>query len=129
MVARLARVGPGARRRCERVIIPTGEVSSETRYAVTSLPTQQADAAGLERYWRGHWCIENRVHHVRDVTMGENAGDVYVGQAPQVMAALRNALLNLLRHRGWISIADALRHYGACPGNALAFIGAIPAGL
>lgn len=41
-------------------------------------------------------------------------------------AALRNCILGLLRHKGWQSLADALRHYGAYPDPALNLIGALP---
>ncbi len=120
--------GPGQvlRRTCERVMLVTGEVEREVSYAVTSLLPAQAGARELEGYWRGHWAIENRVHHVRDVTMGEDAGQAYTGSTPQALAAFRNSLIGLLRRSGWKSIADALRHYAAHPGKALAFVGAIP---
>jgi len=109
------------RRTCRRVILATGEVQEETTYAVTSLPAA-AGAAVLEALWRGHWTIENRVHYPRDVSWGEDAGQQRVGAAPQALAALRNALLSLLRALGWTSIADALRHYGATPHRALALL-------
>jgi predicted transposase YbfD/YdcC len=110
------------RRTCQRVIVSTGEISEEVKYAVTSLRWEQADAIELERLWRGHWTIENSVHHVRDVTMGEDANQMRVGNAPQVLAALRNAVLNVIRSKGWINIADALRHYGAFVHRALALV-------
>ena len=66
--------------------------------------------------------IENRVHRVRDVTMGEDAGQARAGRAPQALAALRNGLLGLLRAPGWTQIADALRHYGAFAHRALALL-------
>ena len=50
---------------------------------------------------------------MRDVSMGEDAGQVRVGHAPQALAALRNGLLTLLRSIGVSNIADALRHYVA----------------
>lgn len=117
------------RRTCRRLRVVTGEVQQETRYAVTSLSRQDADATVLERLWRGHWTIENRVHYVRDLTWGEDAGQAYRGNTPHALAALRNALLTLLRSLGWTNIADALRHYGAQVPRALQLIGALPARL
>jgi hypothetical protein len=38
---------------------------------------------------------------------------VRAGSAPQALAALRNALLSLLRCLGWQSITAALAHDGA----------------
>jgi predicted transposase YbfD/YdcC len=110
------------RRTCRRVILSSGEISEQVKYGITSLRWEEADAAELERLWRGHWTIENRVHHVRDVTMGEDANQMRVGNAPQVLAAIRNAILNLVRKQGWTNIADGLRHYAAFPHRALALI-------
>ena len=100
----------------------TGEVSEEVKYGVTSLKWEQANAAELEELWRGHWTIENQVHHVRDVTMGEDANQMRIGNAPQVLAAVRNAVLNLMRFKGWTNVADGLRHYGAFVHRALALV-------
>ncbi len=122
-------VGQVMRRTCERVRMATGEVEQETTYAVTSLVPERAGPQQLEGYWRGHWGIENRVHYVRDVTMGEDAGQAYTGSTPQAMAAIRNALIALLRKKGWNSIADALRHYNAHPKKALALLGDLTNGL
>jgi predicted transposase YbfD/YdcC len=119
-------LGQVLRRQCVRVNRRTGEVQRQTRYAVTSLKPEQAGPAELERLWRGHWTIENRVHRVRDVTMGEDAGQLRKGNAPQVLAALRNALLNLWRRQGCHNIADALREHAASVSRALQLIGAIP---
>jgi hypothetical protein len=88
-------------------------MSEEVTYGVTSLGWEEADAAKVEALWRGHWGIENKVHYVRDVTFGEDASRIHVGHAPQVMAALRNGLLTLLRSTGVTNIADALRSYAA----------------
>ena len=114
------------RRTCRRVIARTGEVQEEVTFAVTSLPPAAASAAQVEALWRGHWAIENKVHHVRDVTLGEGACQVRVGNAPHALAALRNGLLNLLRALGWARIPDALRHYGASAPRALALLATPP---
>ncbi len=68
------------------------------------------------------------MHYVRDVTFGEDAGQAYRGHTPQTLAALRNAVLTLLRAAGWTRIADALRHYAAHLDETLALIG-VPARL
>jgi predicted transposase YbfD/YdcC len=122
-------VGQVLRRRCTRVVLKTGAVSEEVACGVTSLRPEQASAAQLEALWRGHWTIENRVHYVRDVTLGEDAGQAHTGSTPRALAALRNATISLLRAVGWTNIADALRHYGAAAERALTLVGAIPAGL
>lgn len=110
------------RRTCRRVKVTTGEISEEVTYGITSLGWKEATAEELERLWRGHWTIENRVHYVRDVTMGEDQNQMHTGNAPQVLAALRNGIITLLRVSGWQSIAQALRHYSAAVSNALSLI-------
>ena len=64
-----------------------GVTTVEVVHGITSLSEQQADAARLLELTRGHWGIENGLHYVRDVTMGEDASRVRKGSAPQVMAA------------------------------------------
>ena len=99
-----------------------GSVSMETRYAITSLGRETGPGKLLE-YVRGHWGIENRLHYVRDVTLGEDASQVRTGAAPQVMAALRNVVLGLLRSGGETNSAAAIRRIGWTPGQALAILG------
>jgi predicted transposase YbfD/YdcC len=118
---------PGARQVCriERASTRKGKTTREVRYAVTSLDERTGPAA-LLGHVRGHWGIENRLHYVRDVTFGEDASQVRTGSAPQVLAALRNTAIGLLRQAGWTNIAAALRHTGWQPGAALALLGIEP---
>ncbi len=111
------------RRECERRILKTGVTTRSVTYALTSIPARRASAARLEELWRGHWTIENRVHYVRDVTFGEDAHQMSTGHAPQVLAALRNTLLNQLRAAGRSNIAAALRHYSWSVAATLQFLG------
>lgn len=113
--------------RMVRRVTREGKTRSEVAYAVTSLPPGEATPARLLALWRGHWGIENRVHWVRDVTMDEDRSQVRTGAAPQVMAALRNLTISLLRLAGVPNIAEALRRNAAHPREALALIGAHPA--
>lgn len=76
--------------RTTRVRKVKGKVTTEVAYGITSLTRDRGDAAGLLAWTRGHWSIENRLHHVRDVTFGEDACRVRSGAAPQVLAAIRN---------------------------------------
>ena len=56
---------------------------------------------------------------VRDVTFDEDRSQVRTGQAPRVMATLRNTVISLLRLAGWDNIAKALRHHARDPERAL----------
>ena len=116
------------RRTCERTIVATGEYSCEVTYGLTDLTPAQAGAVQLESLWRGHWTIENCDHYVRDVTLGEDAGQAYTGSTAHALAAWRNGILIVLRRAGWRNIADAVRAYAASVHNALDLIGARPTG-
>jgi len=61
--------------------------------------------------WREHWSIENNLHWVRDVVMGEDASPVRRDGAPQVLAALRHAVLTLVKSFGFDSLTPARRHF------------------
>jgi hypothetical protein len=95
--------------RVERVVKRGAKETREVAYAITSVRPEWAGAAELLAWWRGHWGIENRLHWVRDVLLGEDASRIRMGAAPQVMAALRNAAVSLLRLLGASNIAEALR--------------------
>jgi predicted transposase YbfD/YdcC len=111
------------RRTCRRVIVSSGLVESQTTYGITSLTRDLAGPKQIERFWRGHWTIENRLHYVRDETLGEDRCQVHTGTTPQVLATLRNGILTLLRYHGWSNIAEANRRYAASPHKALQLLG------
>lgn len=48
---------------------------------------------------------------VRDVTFAEDHSQNRTGGGPQVMAALRNTVIGLLRLAGHTNIAAAMRHH------------------
>ena len=111
------------RRECERITIKTGKRTHEVTYGLVSMPPAEAGAATIEALWRGHWTIENRLHYVRDVSLGEDAGHAAQGTTAHALAALRNGLLRLFRHAHWRCVPDALAHYGASVVRAAALIG------
>ena len=91
---------------------------AEIRYYVTSLPPEQADAKALLALTRGHWGIENRLHHVRDVTFEEDRSQMRSGAVAHTFAACRNLAIGLLRSAGAANIAAALRTFAARPADA-----------
>jgi len=101
----------------------TGETRREVAYAITSLSKERATARQLLQLWRAHWRIENKLHWVRDVTFDEDRSQVRTGRIPQVMAALRNVAISLLRIGEAENIAAATRRYAARPALALAAVG------
>lgn len=115
---------PGAKQVCllERVRRHKGKTTTETVCAITSLSPEQASAKQLLGIARGHWQIENRLHWVRDMSLGEDACRVRTGQAPEILAAIRNAALRLLRSSGLTQIAAALRRHAAKPLEAMQLV-------
>jgi predicted transposase YbfD/YdcC len=105
------------------IVKKTGKERVEVVYGVTSLSPEQADPGRLLALVRGHWCIENKSHWVRDVTFDEDRSQVRSGNIPQLMAALRNTAIGLLRRAGYTNMAQACRHMAAQPTKALALIG------
>jgi predicted transposase YbfD/YdcC len=95
----------------------------EVVYGVTSLGPHRGTPGRLLDLSRGHWHIENKSHWVRDVTFDEDRSQVRCGNIPQVMAALRNTAIGLLRWAGHTNIAAACRRMAAQPAQALALIG------
>lgn len=110
------------RRACERRLLRTGPVRQAVRSALPHLPAPTAPAARWAHGWRGQWTIENQVQYVRAVTFGEDAHQMHTGHAPQVLAALRNALCTLLRAAGWTTRAAAWRPYSSSVPTALQVI-------
>jgi predicted transposase YbfD/YdcC len=87
-----------------------GQWRTETVYAITDLAAHEARPEELAAWIRGHWQIENGLHRVRDVTYAEDLSQVRTGNAPQVMASLRNLAISLHRLAGATNMAKALRH-------------------
>ncbi|MBA3280499.1 MAG: ISAs1 family transposase [Geodermatophilaceae bacterium] len=96
--------------RITRERIVRGKASSETVYAITSLTADQAGAARLLALSREHWGIENKLHHVRDVTCREDQARTNAGNAPQVLAALRNTALTVVRRLGFKPV-EGFEHF------------------
>lgn len=100
----------------------TGVTNLEVSYAITSLSPAKADAARLLALLRDYWGIENRLHYVRDVTMGEDLAQIRCGAAPQAMAVCRNLTLALLRRAGVTNVAEVLRTHAGRPRAAATLV-------
>lgn len=75
----------------------------ETAYYLATQPLTAHQAAQLIRT---HWHVENRLHYVRDVALGEDASRIR--RNPGIFALLRSFALNLLRANGIDNISEAL---------------------
>lgn len=92
--------------------LSTGKLTIERVYVITSLDVFDATPAELASWIRGHWGIENLLHHVRDRTFREDDSKVRTGHLPRTMAGLRNLAISIFRQNGDTNIAAALRHTG-----------------
>ncbi|MDY3557421.1 ISAs1 family transposase [Gemmata sp. JC717] len=100
-----------------------GVTTVEVSHGITSLSGERADARALLDWLRSHWLIENQLHYVRDVTPREDACRVRRGAAPQVLAALRNAVIHLLHTVPANSCSEAIEWLQVHPDHAQRLIG------
>jgi predicted transposase YbfD/YdcC len=80
---------------------PTGKVSVERRYYISSLPHAAAHAHAHARTVagaiRGHWGVENNLHWRLGVSFGEDQSRLRVGHGAENFSRLRRVALNKLR--------------------------------
>jgi hypothetical protein len=67
----------------------------------------------------GHWGIENKNRHVRDVSMREDASRIR--RNSHIMAKMRSVALNILRANGETNIAAALYRHALSLPSMLAY--------
>ena len=109
---------PGVRqaglvRRARRPTTAPAWEQVETHPWLSSLGPEQAGPAAIAAGLRGHWTIENGLHYVRDVTYDEDR--LHARITGHLLAAVRNAALNLVRPLGFAFVPDARRHISAAP--------------
>jgi predicted transposase YbfD/YdcC len=96
--------------RITRERIVRGKKTIETVYAITSLTAERASAEQLLALSRAHWRIENSLHYVRDVSCREDQARAHAGHAPEVLAAVRNTALTLIRRLGY-KVVEGFEHF------------------
>ena len=116
----------------ERVRILENKTEVQVVYGITSLNRpgtkledllrRFADAKELLGLVRGHWGIENKLHYVRDETLGEDRCRARKGSSAEVLAAVRNVVVFLLEKVEASSKAAATRRLAAHPEEALALL-------
>lgn len=99
------------------IALNTGEIRTEQAFSLTDL---ELEAKSLYPFWRGHWSIENRLHHKRDTVFRED--NCRTRLAAQTLAALRNAILGWL-HASGQKVLRSIRKFHIHPNLALPFIG------
>jgi len=96
-----------------RICWEGNDVSREERYGITSAPLTVLSATQLLGVVRGHWRIETGLHRRRDVTLGEDASQVRMGQAPHILASLNNAVCGVAAKGGMTNLAALQRSLAA----------------
>jgi predicted transposase YbfD/YdcC len=82
------------------------KLTSEVVYGITSFSSGEASAEKILFYIRRHWAIENELHHVRDMTFNEDRCRVRHRGKAQILAAIRNVAVTLLRQAGFANIME-----------------------
>ena len=117
---------PGAAQvvRIRRTRTVKGRKHVEVVHLICSLPMDQAQPEAIASWARGHWTIENRLHWVRDVVFDEDRHQLRTANGPQIMAALRNLAISLIRllHGPRAPIAATTRAMARRPRRAIDLI-------
>jgi predicted transposase YbfD/YdcC len=107
-----------------RLEVKANKTSETIVYGVTSLSATEAAPDEIIEITRDHWAaIENGLHWVRDVVMGEDASSTRKPGAPQVRAAFRNIAISLARLSGLDSVTESVDAFSADPCKALDTMG------
>ena len=95
--------------------------TTEVAHLICSLPMTDAPPELVASWARGHWAIENRLHWVRDVVFDEDRHQLRTRNGPQIMAALRNLAISLIRllHGPRAPIATTTRAMARRPERAI----------
>jgi predicted transposase YbfD/YdcC len=106
-----------------------GLIRQETRYFITSLCADEVSPERLMKIVRGHWCVENGLHYIKDRWWDEDRQwSIREGLAER-LATLRDTVLTTLRLMpempANLPIRSRADHLGRNLPKALKFIGAI----
>ena len=94
----------------------------ETVHLLTSLSAEQATPERLLELNRGHWDIENRVHWVRAVAMGEDRSRIRKGELPRLLAAFANLAISILRLLRTTNISRRMSQLRMQPNQAVSML-------
>lgn len=89
----------------------TGHLTYEVVFGVTSASAEACPPQRLMQLIRQHWHIENRLHYVRDVTLGEDACRIRHPRRQRVLACLNNVVIGLLRQTQFNYVPEARRFF------------------
>ena len=94
-----------------RTVLEKGKERIQIVYGITNLPRETADAERLLELNQKHWSVENRLHHRRDVTLGEDSSQVRIKGAPETLAVINSGILALMDYLGVKNVASQMLHF------------------
>ncbi len=100
-----------------------GRAYCERHYYISSW---QGDAKAQQQRVRAHWGIENPLHWVKDVVLGEDHSSIDQRPAATLMALTRNLVITLFRRAGHRSITEAIDYYSNDLAHLLPMVGLSP---
>jgi predicted transposase YbfD/YdcC len=98
----LAGVAQVARIHCHTQLVRQGKVikeTDETRFAVTSYWSQEAEPERLQQIGRDHWSIENGPYYRRDRTQDEDRCPVHETVAARNLSLFRSLAIFLFKQQ------------------------------
>jgi hypothetical protein len=70
-------------------------MDQDIQLVITSRGPERLTPKQFAKALRGHWSIENCLHYLRDVTLGEDHSTARTGYSQQNLATLRNLVVGL----------------------------------
>ena len=87
-----------------KICVTKGKEIHSDRLYISDL--YHSDAEFFHKGIRGHWGIENRLHHVKDVTHKEDDNQIRAKNGPVNIATISSIAINIHRKNGNDSIKD-----------------------
>lgn len=87
-----------------------GVVSEETRYYISSL---DITAEKMNSCVRAHWCVENKLHWILDVSFKEDANRTRTDSSAENLSIVRRVALNLIKNEPTMKIGIAAKRKAA----------------
>ena len=94
----------------ERTRIVNRKTSHEVFYYVSSLAP---DPKLIARHIRGHWSVENQLHHCLDVAFREDARGIHDTNGAQNFALITRIALLLIKHENSRKLSLAMKRRDA----------------
>jgi predicted transposase YbfD/YdcC len=90
----------------ERTVHTKEKRTYQKAYYISDIRSNKATF--FAKHIRHHWCIENKLHWVKDVIMNEDHSKTVMGMAAENISIMRNIAINLFRAHGYSSIKYAM---------------------